>query len=195
MAHDPFRLTVARTAARHLAGVFALGLFTAFLAWLPASPAAAHGDLVSSDPPADGVLTALPSRAFLTFSDSITEVREIAVSGPDGSVTNGEPTVAGAEVQQTLWAGPAGTYTMEYFVVSADGHDVRGQIRFEVGLGASASESDVTAGESGASAAAGTGTDWRQRGRDVALPGGVVMLAAMTALALLHRRRERAEPG
>ena len=195
MAHHLVRLTVARTVARHLARVLALGLVTAFLAWLPASPAAAHGALVSSDPPEDGVLAAMPSRAFLTFSDSIAEVREIAVSGPDGSVTNGEPTFAGAEVQQTLWAGPAGTYTMEYFVVSADGHDVRGQIRFEVEPGASAPESDATAGESGASAAAGTGTDWGQRGRDVALPGGVVMLAAMTALALLHRRRKGAEPG
>ena len=192
MAHHLVRMSAARTVARHLAGVLALGLVTVFLAWVPASPAAAHGALVSSDPPEDGVLAALPSRAFLTFSDSITEVREIAVSGPDGSVTNGEPTFAGAEVQQTLWAGPAGDYTLEYFVVSADGHDVRGLVRFEVdealtgestgGAGQEAEASDVAP----AAVRTDDGTD---RVRTAVLPAALVVLAAAVALLLLRRRR------
>ena len=65
----------------------------------------------------------MPSRAFLTFSDAIIEVHEVTVVGPEGSVTNGDPTSVGAEVRQTLGAGPDGAYTMDYYVVSADGHD------------------------------------------------------------------------
>ncbi|MCF6376870.1 copper resistance protein CopC [Nocardioides KLBMP 9356] len=150
-------------------------------------PASAHGELLFSDPSDGGVLEALPSRAFLTFSDSITEIREITIVGPDGSVTNGAPTSVGPEVRQTLWAGPEGSYTMEYFVVSADGHDVRGDVHFEVGSApTSAASADGEA--TGTPAADG----WAERGRGAVVPGVVVVLAAATALVLARRRRAQA---
>ncbi len=77
-----------------------------------------------------------------------------------------------------------GAYTLEYFVVSADGHDVRGEVQFEVGQ---------VSGAAGTATSAGSGADaevpWSERGRGVILPGGLVLLAAVVALLLLRLRR------
>jgi methionine-rich copper-binding protein CopC len=153
----------------------------ALLAW--AGPAAAHEELLASDPSGSGMLAALPSRAILTFSGPVEEVHEVTVTGPDGSVVNGAPTSVGAEVRQNLWAGPDGAYTMTYDVVSADGHEVTGEVRFEVG--------DTAAGEDEARASPTSSATRRSDGavRDVAVPAAVVLLAGAGALALWHRRR------
>jgi methionine-rich copper-binding protein CopC len=160
-------------------------LVTALVGWA-APPSAAHGALLFSDPPESGVLEKLPSRARLTFSDTIAEIREITVLGPGGSVTNGAPTSMGAEVTQTLWAGVDGEYVLEYFVVAADGHDVRGEVRFEVESGEAAAPSG---GVADVSPAVTTEESWWRRGRASVLPLGLVLTAAVAALALLHRRR------
>ena len=170
-------------------------LVAALVGWAPAPPAAAHGALLFSDPAEGGVVETLPSRAYLTFSDTVAEIREITVVGPDGSVTNGVPTSIGPEVSQTLWAGSDGEYVMEYFVVSADGHDVRGEVHFVVGSGAGAAGEAETEGDAGASAAVTAETRWWERGRAAVLPVGLVVLAAVVALSLLHRRRRAAAHG
>ena len=170
-------------------------LVAALVGWAPAPPAAAHGALLFSDPAEGGVVETLPSRAHLTFSDTVAEIREITVVGPDGSVTNGVPTSIGPEVSQTLWAGSDGEYVMEYFVVSADGHDVRGEVHFVVGSGAGAAGEAATEGDAGASAAVTAETRWWERGRAAVLPVGLVVLAAVVALSLLHRRRRTAAHG
>lgn len=108
-------------------------LLAALAAWVPAPPAAAHDDLVLSDPADSGVVEELPSRAVLTLSGPVRKVREVTVTGPEGDVTNGAPSVHGAEVRQNLWAGPDGDYVIAYEVVSSDGHEVTGEIHFEVG--------------------------------------------------------------
>ncbi|SFB01540.1 hypothetical protein SAMN05192575_102494 [Nocardioides alpinus] len=163
-------------------------LLAVLLAWAPAPPAAAHGELLFSDPPADGVVQALPSRAFLTFSDAVSEIREITVVGPEGSVTNGAPSSIGPEVRQTLWEGVDGAYTLEYYVVSADGHDVRGEVHFEVGPTSTAATTGTSGDEPQAS-----GEDPPSEGRFAAvLPAGLVLVAAAVALALLRRRRSTA---
>lgn len=150
-----------------------------------AGPAAAHDELLSSDPSESGVLAALASRAILTFSAPVGEVHEVTVTGPDGSVVNGDPTSVGAEVRQNLWAGPDGPYTMTYDVVSSDGHEISGEVRFEVGDGVIAAE-DAGTGASPASSPT-SGSDGAVRG--VVVPAAVVLLAAAAALALWHRRR------
>ena len=171
-------------------------LVAALVGWAPAPPAAAHGALLFSDPAEGGVVETLPSRAYLTFSDTVAEIREITVVGPDGSVTNGVPTSIGPEVSQTLWAGSDGEYVMEYFVVSADGHDVRGEVHFVVGSGAGAAgDAETEGGDAGASTAVTAETRWWERGRAAVLPVGLVVLAAVVALSLLHRRRRAAAHG
>ena len=157
----------------------ALGLATA-------SPAAAHGALVLSDPAQGGVTEALPSRAMLLFSDPVEQVVEITVTGPDGSVTNGEPTFVGPEVRQNLWAGPDGAYTMEYHVVAADGHEVRGEVRFEVGP-----VSTVGSAEPGEQDETGDPRS-AEEGPGAVLPVALVLLAGVAALAITGGRRDRA---
>ena len=155
----------------------------ALLAWRP--PAAAHDELLSSDPSESGVLETLPSRAVLTFSGAVAEVHEITVTGPDGSVANGDATSVGAEVRQNLWAGPDGAYILTYDVLSSDDHEIAGEIHFEVGEGVPA------AGDEEAAARASSSSDTTQDGvlRGVVVPAAVVLLSGAGALALRDRRR------
>ena len=83
MSRQPARMTRSRTLPRPV--LVAVALAVALLGWVPAQPAGAHGQLVSSQPAGDGLVEVMPSRAFLTFSDPVKEVKEIAVVGPDGS--------------------------------------------------------------------------------------------------------------
>jgi copper resistance protein C len=160
-----------------------LGVVLAVLA--PAPPAAAHEELLSSDPSESGVVETLPSRAILTFSGAVSEVHEITVTGPDGSVANGEATSVGAEVRQNLWAGPDGAYTLTYDVLSSDGHEIAGEIHFEVGDGTPASGDEEAA--AGASSSSDTAPEGVLRG--VVVPAAVVLLSGACALVLWHRRR------
>ena len=166
-----------------------LALVTLVLAWAPSAPASAHVELISSDPPDGELIEAMPSRAFLTFSDAIAEVHEVTVVGPDGSVTNGDPTYAGAEVRQNLWAGPDGAYTMHYHVVSSDGHEISGEVDFEVGA-LSTTDHDATTEAGAVGAAEPKAKDGSSEvGLDAALPVVLVLLGATVALGLLRRQR------
>ena len=180
-AHPRITCLTAAWALVVVSALAALGVATA-------SPAAAHGALVLSDPAQGGVAEALPSRAMLLFSDPVEEVVEITVTGPDGSVTNGEPTSVGPEVRQNLWAGPDGAYTMEYHVVAADGHEVRGEVSFAVGPlstvgSADPGEQDEAGGPRSARAS--------DKGSEVVLPVALVLLAGVAGLAITGARRGR----
>ena len=138
------------SAARRGVVRLVLAAVAAVLCWATVPPAAAHDELLFSDPSESGVLRAMPSRAILTFTGPVAEVHEVTVTGPDGSIANGTPTATGPEVRQNLWAGPDGAYTLTYDVVSSDGHEMAGEIRFEVG--------DGTPDEVGAAASSSSGT-------------------------------------
>lgn len=163
----------------------ALALLT-LVVWAPAPPAAAHEELLSSDPSESGVLETLPSRAVLTFTGAVAEVHEITVAGPDGDVTNGEATSVGAEVRQNLWAGPDGAYTLTYDVLSSDGHEIAGEIHFEVGDGAPA--------EVRAAATSEPEDDSDATLRGVVVPAAVVLLSGACALVIRQRRRATRGP-
>ena len=188
MSRLPARMTGSRSVPRPV--LVAVALAASVLGWVPVQPAGAHGQLVSSQPAADGLVEVMPSRAFLTFSAPVEEVKEIAVVGPDGSVANGEATVNGAEVTQTLWAGPAGDYTMSYFVVSEDGHDVRGDLHFEVG------PLSVAPTEPGTTPAPARSSDEPEDDvPGIAIPAVVLALSAAVALLLVLVRRRSARSG
>jgi methionine-rich copper-binding protein CopC len=179
-------LPVAPLGQRRAVLLLAATLAAALLGWTPAQPAGAHGQLVSSQPAADGLVEVMPSRAFLTFSAPVKEVKEIAVVGPDGSVANGTATANGTEVTQTLWSGPAGDYTMSYFVVSEDGHDVRGDVRFQVG-----ELSVLATGADQAPAPARSAAEPEDDGPGIAIPAVVLLLSVAVALVLGRRRATR----
>jgi methionine-rich copper-binding protein CopC len=97
--------------------------------------ASAHATRVSADPADNTALTAGPDRVSATFNERLqTTFAAMTVVGPDGNLwSTGEPTVQGAVVTVGLRSlGPAGTYTVNYRVTSADGHVVSGSWSFRL---------------------------------------------------------------
>ena len=157
---QPPRLLVARPATRPTALLAALLLALAWLTLgaLP-SPAHAHDALVLSDPADGATLETAPSTATLTFSNEIGQVG-IAFALTDATgTTHSLPTVpklAGAVVEQPLPALGAGSYTLEWRVVSSDGHPISGAIHFQVTVGVAATTEAATSAPGGETAPAAT---------------------------------------
>ncbi|WP_345750634.1 copper resistance CopC family protein [Microbacterium rhizophilus] len=105
---------------------------------LAASPAAAHDSLISTDPATDSTVETMPeeislsfSSALLTMSPQDTVVDVISPSGQD--VSEGDAVVDGAVVRQAIGeAVGAGAYTVNWHVVSGDGHPTEGSYSFAV---------------------------------------------------------------
>ena len=102
-----------------------------------ASPAAAHAGLLSSDPASRADLETMPPEVRLTFNEAMNRPSFVTVPSPDGTVVAaGEGAVDGADVvQQVDDPGQAGTYRVDYRVISADGHPVEGALEFDVTTG------------------------------------------------------------
>lgn len=105
------------------------------IATMGAPVAAAHAARVATDPADNAVLAAGPQRVSATFNEQLqTTFAAMTVVGPDGNVwSTGDPTVRGAVVAVDLRPlGPAGAYTVNYRVTSADGHVVSGSWSFRL---------------------------------------------------------------
>lgn len=117
------------------AGLLLLGLTCA--GTLTAGTAGAHAVRVATAPAADAVLDRGPDRVSATFNEPLqTAFAAMTVVGPDGNLwSSGEPRVAGAVISVGLRPlGPAGTYTVNYRVTSADGHVVTGSWSFRLAV-------------------------------------------------------------
>src|SRR5262249_57849072 len=104
-------------------------------ATLTALPAPGHAARVSAEPADNAVLATGPERVSATFNERLqTAFAAMTLVGPDGNVwSTGEPTVQGAVVGIGLRPlGPAGAYTVNYRVTSADGHVVSGSWSFRL---------------------------------------------------------------
>ncbi|WP_019734614.1 copper resistance CopC family protein, partial [Mycobacterium avium] len=116
-------------------------------------PAAwAHAARVATDPAADAALTTGPHRVSATFNEQLqTTFAAMTVVGPDGNVwSTGEPTVQGAVVSVAVRPlGPAGTYTANYRVTSADGHVVAGSWSFRLTVPGTGTPGPAAAGHAG----------------------------------------------
>lgn len=118
-------------------------------ATLNAQSAFAHAARVSTEPADNAVLTAGPDRVSATFNERLqTTFAAMTVVGPDGNVwSTGEPTVQGAVVGIGLRPlGPAGTYTVNYRVTSADGHVVSGSWSFRLTVPGAGTPGPATVG-------------------------------------------------
>lgn len=107
---------------------------------LAGAPAAsAHAARISADPAENATLSAGPPRVSATFNEQMQpEFAAMTVVGPDGNLwSSGEPEVAGAVLSVGVRPlGPAGTYTVNYRVTSADGHPVSGSWTFQLTVAA-----------------------------------------------------------
>jgi copper resistance protein C len=152
-------MTSVRISAARLAALLVLGL--AALVVLPLPPATAHAELIDSDPKDGATVETLPDQVVLEFSEEVASPAFVEVTAADGTeVTAGDPQVLGATIETPLAAnGPAGTYTIAYRVVSADGHPISGELTFDVTTGSAGAPASGSAGSSDASPAAATDND------------------------------------
>ena len=121
---------------RSRAVLAALGLAGTLLA-IPA-PAAAHAELLSTDPVANTSLTAAPEWVVLEFSEPVSaDNAEVELLDARGSTVAGvadpELTDGGRRVRAGLPELEAGVYTVRFRIVSAlDGHVTTGVFAFQV---------------------------------------------------------------
>lgn len=113
------------------------GLFALAVLFTGSGVAAAHAVLVSSDPARGAELASGPQRVSATFNEQLqTSFAAMTVVGPDGNLwSTGDTQVQGAVASVGVRPlGPAGTYTVNYRVTSADGHVVTGSWPFQLAV-------------------------------------------------------------
>lgn len=103
-----------------------------------AAPASAHSYLVSSTPADDETLTELPEEFSITMNESLLDLAGdgtgfgMLVRDDAGRYYgDGCVTISGPTLSTPAALGEAGTYTLIYQVVSADGHPVSEEFAFE----------------------------------------------------------------
>ncbi len=134
-------MIVRRIAApSHLRRIVAMvGVILGLALSLP-PPAAAHTQLIASDPSAGASLRRPPAEVTLTFSEPMS--RRLAVVAL--TIADGAPARlavrAGADPTQLVASTPAeatggGRWRVSFRVTSADGHPVQGDLSFDVARG------------------------------------------------------------
>jgi methionine-rich copper-binding protein CopC len=105
---------------------------------LQGTPVAAHNQLLRAVPKQGASLTSAPSSVLLTFDDSFiggNEINKVIVTNAAGTkVNSGNSSVAANTLTLALPTLPNGIYTVNYRVVSADGHPVSGGYQFKVAV-------------------------------------------------------------
>ncbi|UPK66479.1 copper resistance protein CopC (plasmid) [Rhodococcus pyridinivorans] len=102
---------------------------------LTAGPAQAHSSLIDSTPGFDSVVDRSPEQVELVFNQNINPAFATVTVTDGGGVqhSGGEALVAGDRVSVAVPEPlSAGSYTVGYRVVSADGHPITGSYSFTV---------------------------------------------------------------
>lgn len=152
------RAAALRARPRPLAGpdvggrrIWVTAVVTAVLFTLYGTPQAAwaHNALIGTTPVAGTQVEVAPATVVLTFNEpAVNTGTKVLVTGPDGLATVGDPVLVDNTVRQDLKAGlPAGDYTVEWRVTSADGHPISGSFSFRAKAG-SAGDLPTTVGPS-----------------------------------------------
>lgn len=136
--------------------MLAAGMLLAVFAVLAsAAPAAAHDELVSSDPEVGDRLSAGPEQVSLMFSDEPLALdgaglAVVVVDAAGRDWVDEDPSASEQTVTARLGAGmPEAGYELRWRVVSADGHPISGVIPFTIGDAeplAAGSETDTADG-------------------------------------------------
>ena len=114
-------------------------LVSAIAILLMTSPMAqAHSRVVSSNPAAGSTITKMPSAISLTANEELVklngkEISKISLIAPDksaiklGAIAANKLTISAPILQKSF---KSGTYTINYRIISADGHPVSGNFTF-----------------------------------------------------------------
>ncbi len=177
-----------------------------------AGPASAHNYLVGSTPAVHGTLTSLPESFEITTNDRLLDIGgsdsgfAFRVVGPDGKYyEDGCVDVDGPSMTTPAALGDSGKYTVEWQIVSADGHTVSDEYAFTwkapAGFSpATGSAEPPTCAAAGDDATSGTTTGTAAGGSDSTASdalwigaGGVVLVGVVVAVLLLLRRKPAPE--
>jgi methionine-rich copper-binding protein CopC len=173
--------------------LFALLLIFCATTFFPA--AVAHSGVVSSNPAAGEVLTELPRKISVTFSEDLLviegkAVNTLTLTAQDATqVPLTEIRVEGNLLRASVPAGdfPAGLYEMNYRVISADGHEVSDEITFSLATAISLDNSMASPATSASPEVV------KSESQPFALPLPIVLAIALLIVAgcfyLLARRR------
>ncbi|WFR68513.1 copper resistance protein CopC [Curtobacterium flaccumfaciens] len=197
-----WRLVAGSAAALAVAGGAVLGL---------AGPASAHNYMIASSPKVDGTLTELPRSFEITTNDKLLDIGgsgsgfAYRIVGPDGKYyEDGCLDVDGPSMTTKAALGESGKYTVEWQIVSADGHTVSDEYTFTwdapagfaPAKGSAKPPACPTAGSSASTDAGADTTGTAAGGTDSATSdalwigaGGVVLVGVVVAVLLLLRRR------
>lgn len=182
----------------------------------PALPAIAHNTVIGESPTAESTVTTQPESVAIETSDALLDVEgatAMDVLGPDGlHYATSCPSVDGAIASVPAELGPAGDYTVEWRVVSADGHPITGEFGFTWtpadGESLAEGAQEAACASSGESAGPGDAVGEPDAGdADAAASGGLgdllwvlggglaVVVAGLAAFLLTRRRSATAEDG
>jgi copper transport protein len=127
----------------------ALGAAVLSMVGIPASPAAAHAELVSSEPASGDVLDTPPEQVVLNFTEGVQvgdDAVELFVSAGDQvDVGDTQKADGGAVVTVDLPELDDGAYVVAWRVTSADSHPIHGAFTFRVGAAASGDDAEAEA--------------------------------------------------
>lgn len=176
-----------------LAGVF-LVAFSLVLG--SAGGASAHDELSSSNPEPGATLEAVPETIELTFTNVPatigSEIQMLDETGEDWA--EGDVSITDTVATQAVREGaPAGTYTVNWRVVSSDSHPIEGTFEFTASGGSTASETpaasetpEASAGTAGPIETADPGALDQEPAADSGVSWGVIlMIAVLIALAIV----------
>lgn len=126
-----------RRAARGSVAAAAFVAITLSATLWVATPAMAHNYYIDSTPGINEEITTLPEKFVVTTNDNLLNLEGavggffMKVTGPDGLYYgDGCVTVNGPSVSMPASLGPSGDYTLDWQVVSADGHTISDTIPF-----------------------------------------------------------------
>ena len=107
----------------------------ALVVLLANGPAQAHAFLDHSEPKVGNKVTAPPREVTLWFTQKLEPAfSKVTVTNAAGErIDSGKPRVSGNQMSVSLRSGGAGTYHVNWHVLSVDAHSTQGNFSFQVG--------------------------------------------------------------
>lgn len=114
--------------------LLALGVVAGLAVLGVVGPAQAHDQILSSAPESGAKLDTAPTQIKLTFSETPMEdsAKMVAATSGGQKIPLDEPTVKGKVVTVPWPTQDAGSFDVNWRVVSSDGHPINGTIAFQV---------------------------------------------------------------
>ena len=171
-------------------------LFAAILGMLMvgagAGVAVAHDTLLESEPGHGEHVDDSPEEIVLTYDAHILDVSPaIVLIGPDGEVEVGQPQVVGTQLLTEIPPLDDGNYTVNWRVVSSDGHPISGTFEFAVG-DAPPPAADGTGGQEAAADAAADNPGGGANSGWIIAAAGAIAVVGVIALVVARRPRSSA---